>query len=364
MSSLSTGDHARSWKILDLVGLGVPQLFRARHVEVGTEALIKVVPESDATRDRQDREVRALGALKHDDIPALLDFGVDHDRAFVWTAFSWYEAEPLRDRLLGDAITWREGCTMVRQLAELVCHVHASGFVHRDLRPETVSVGSDGRVLLTGFEFAMTQDDLEQLTRAPVGDISYLAPEVLADPTHHGPRADVYALGSVMYELFVGKPAFPAAAWGERADQAARMLEWKSRSEALDPGDEFPDWLRNLVTKCTDPDPDRRLPDVEALVGWLEAARAGWEQPKLAPPPPLATMRPPVMLPDIVPSIAPKALPAVRMSQSGPGQVTRQPRSRVPTPIMFVAAAALGCLCSLGFDAVFILFLEIQRGAL
>jgi serine/threonine protein kinase len=339
----------------------MPRLYKAHHVEVGTEVLLKVVPWSEATAARQDREVRALRVCQHHALPEVLDFGLDPERELVWTAFAWYEAEPLGDRMLGEGVDWRDGCRMVREIADALLQVHEDGYVHRDIRPATIAIERQGKVWLTGFDYAMTQEELEQLRQAPFGDIAYLAPEVLADPTHHGPRADVYAVGCVLYEVLTGQSAFPAAAWGERPDQAARMLEWKSKAEPLQVPEDCPLWLGNLIAKCTDPDPDRRLPDVEALAGWLDAAQAAWEPPK-SKAPPKVTMRPPRIAPKaIAPSIAGPSRPRSTPRRPAPPPPQRLP---APVPVLYFGAATLGCLCALGFSALLILFVEVQRGTL
>ncbi len=355
-----------SWRVEDIVSLGVPRTFRARHVGVATDALLKVVPHVEATVDAQEREVAALRNLVHPGLPMVLDFGVDPDAGVVWTAFEWIDREPLADRLMTGAFEWRAACRLFRDLAAALATVHAEGIVHRDLRPTNVLVGPAGEATLAGFDFAMTQEALERLADAPFGDLAYLAPEVLRDPSHHGSKADVYAFGCVMYEVLTGRAAFPAAAWGERADQAIRMLDWKTRSEPLDPGDDAPDWLRSMVVKCTDPDPDRRLPDIESLVGWLDAAEPSWVGPRarLTPAPParvgegLRATPAPVMP---APAIRPRA-------QRVPPDRTRPPpapvRRGMPLVFQYFAAGFLGCLSALGFSALLILFVELRDGVL
>ena len=322
---LFPGKSTGSWLIDDLVGLGMPRTYKARHVEVGLECRLKVLPKTESTLAAQKREVQALRTLQHDSVPGLLDYGVDTQRNLVWTAFSWFDAEALDDQLLAGPIPWQDACALFRRLADALSHVHACGLLHRDLRPKNVLVAPDpdghvSEAWLAGFDYAMTQQQLERLSHAPFGDLAYLAPEVLNDPTHHGAKADVYAFGCLMYEVLAAEPAFPAAAFGgERRDQAQRMLEWKTRSDVLDPGEDCPDWLRNLVAKCTEPYPPRRLPDIDALIGWLDGAEESWRRrpaaaaPRRPPPPillpaPRPSLRPPSSLPrhEAVPPSAPE----------------------------------------------------------
>jgi serine/threonine-protein kinase len=359
---LNPGQALGSWIVEDSVHLGVPRTFRAHHVEVGTTALLKVAPASKVTADSQDRELAALKHVVHPVLPQVLDFGVDPEAGVVWTAFAWADSrEPLADKLMAGPLDWRAACRLFHELASALATVHGEGIVHRDLRPTNVLVGPSGEATLAGFDFAMSQAELERLAEAPFGDLAYLAPEVLRDPQHHGAKADVYAFGCLMYEALTARAAFPAAAWGERPDQAIRMLDWKTRSEPLDPGDDAPEWLRSMVVKCTDPDPDRRLPDIEALVGWLDAAQPSWIGPRAkatpAPAPRIETATPrPVM-----PAPAIRGPRAPRVPPDRP-PVTPEMRRVVPVPFQYFAAGAFGCLSALGFSSLLILFVEMRDG--
>lgn len=386
---LKHGDKVGSWVIDDLVSMGIPRTFRAHHESVGTEALVETMPLSKATMEGQKREVDALQRLKHASLPEVMDFGVDHERQDVWTAFRWFGGEALQDRLIRSTLRWERACAVLRDLAHALVHVHAAGFVHRDVRPTNVIV-TPGRAFLVGFDFALTQQQLEAMSQAPFGDLAYLAPEVLRDPTHHGARADVYAFGCLAFELLSGKSAFPAAAWGERADQATRMLEWKARTAPLDPGDSLPEWLRSMVAKCTDPNPDRRLPDLDAVVGWLDAARGSWERyaverseepelddsPEFEPttgevPIPIGLARPaprppplraaPALAP-VSPTLRPSTPPTLAPAPTPPAYAPPAPPA--PAFVQYFFAGGLGCVTGLAFSAVVILFVEMSNGTL
>ncbi|MCA9494601.1 MAG: serine/threonine protein kinase [Myxococcales bacterium] len=373
---LTIGQKAGNWVLEDLVSLGIPRTFRARHSDVGTKGLLKLLPLSEATKDQQKREAEALRQLRHASIPEVLDFGVDHERDLVWTVFAWFEGETLLDRLQRGPLDWKEAARILYDLASALSYMHNEGLVHRDVRPANVIVG-EGRSWLAGFDFAMTQEGLERLSSAPFGDLGYLAPEVLRDPLHHGSKADVYAFGCLSFEMLTGRAAFPAAVWGERADHATRMLEWKARSNALDPGAPAPEWLRSMIGKCSDPDPDRRLPDLESLTGWLDAARPSWalalaelsEEPELEPvtaevPMPRPTAPLFVPAPSIVRPSDASARDGVTPRRPVAPAAPPPPPPSMPASLQYVMAALLGCLSAFGFSAVLILFVEMSNGTL
>jgi len=302
----------------------MPRTYKARHLDLGSECRLKVLPRTASTLASQQRETSALGNLRHDALAQIVDYGTDADHDLVWTAFDWFEADPLEDEILSGPMAWSDACHVFRILADALAYIHAQGILHRDIRPKNVLVSPEGAsafggAWLTGFDFAMTQDQLERLSQAPVGELAYLAPEALRDPAHHGARADVYSLGCLMYEVLTAEPAFPAAAFGgERNDQARAMFEWKTRADMLDPGELCPDWLRRLVRQCTHPDPDQRTADVDSVIRELDAHRAEWEPSDNLPPAELGAP-PPLRMPTeptLRPVLGAPRLPPLRPAQS------------------------------------------------
>lgn len=333
---LDPGDVLGDWVVEAPLTHAEPQLYAAHKEEdKAVQALLKVrvwTREADAGHHR---EVSFLRSVEHEAIATLVDCGTDLPADAVWCALEPFDATPLSDHLRTGPLPWREACAAFAMVADALARVHASGRVHRDLQPAKIMLGADGAVRLVGFELCMTPSELARRP-PPLGALAYLAPEVLADPLIHPSRADLYAFGCVLYESLTGQSAFPAAAMGAQEPDA--LLQWKTRTEALDPGETAPDWLRNLVRKCTEPDPDRRLPDVEALVGWLDAARSSWE---VAPAPPAPPPLPPPSLTRVRPRLAPP-------------RIQHAPANR-KLELLYLAAAVMGFLTAIAFSAAAII---------
>jgi serine/threonine-protein kinase len=345
---LSTGDQLVRWVIEREAWPGQDGWFLAHDVKSEERAYLRVW-----TRNTTNERVweRMAELLRHTDVatmPRLLDAADDYDRDLLFIAVEYFEGELLGDLLLGGALDWRDVCTAMYDLCTAIASLHQNGWVHRDIEPNNVLVARDGRARLVGFEFAMDSDSLSRVASPKLGNLSYIAPEVIADPGYHAPRADLYALGVVFYEALTGGAAFPAAAWGDRVDPSDRMLEWKTRAQALDPGPSAPPWLANLIKKATHPDPEKRLPDMEAMSGWLEAAHNSWtggalpETSRSAPPiaaPPRLELRPSLSAAPAAPAAPPRAF---------------RPRYKL--------AAGLGLLSGLAFSLVVILVVEMFLG--
>jgi serine/threonine protein kinase len=371
----TVGSRIGNWVVDDVVALTEPWLYKAhRHDDPERTAALKV-----ARRGKHDagfeREAAALRKLDHAAIPKCLDHGQDAE--INWLAMPWFEGEALSDRLLSGPLEWREACLAFEKLASALSHVHAANIVHRDVTPAHVRIGSDGAVRLEGFELAMEDAQLDRAADVPLGDLSYVAPEAIAKPDHHAPRADLYAFGCVFYEALTGRTAFPAAAWGAKVDPAARMLEWKTRAEALDPGVDVPSWLAQLVRKATHPAPAKRLPDTDAFLGWLDGARPSWAPAPapVAPPPPLApvaTLAPVIPAPTLV--LAPKLAPPIQVDEPParptptptmdlrPPAAPSIPAYKPPPPFLYAQATALGVISGLAFSGLVILFVEMTAG--
>ncbi|MBT3218495.1 MAG: serine/threonine protein kinase, partial [Proteobacteria bacterium] len=161
----------------------------------------------------------------------------------------------------------------------------AKGVVHRDIKPQNIVICTDGTAKLLDFGIAV-QKGGTQLTREGLvpGTVSYMAPEVFQGekPDH---RADIYALGQVLWEALTGKEAYPEDADTTPGQSVVQMMGKKLSSEPLDPGDEFTPALRDLVKDCTNPEPDDRLPELTNFVVILKSETTGDALKGLAPAP-------------------------------------------------------------------------------
>ena len=154
------------------------------------------------------------------------------------------------------------------QLADGLAHAHERGVLHRDLKPANILLADDGRPLLLDFNLAADAGDAE----LPVGGtLRYMPPEALADLAagcgHADPRADVYGLGLILYELLTDRFPYPDPPAGTPTEVVERM-----RADRLGPPPHAstvrPDVspaTAAILAACLDPDPARRYPSAAAL---------------------------------------------------------------------------------------------------
>ena len=153
-------------------------------------------------------------------------------------------------------------------MAEGLEHVHDSGYIHLDYKPENIIIARDGTQRLVDFDLAQPIVDAPlRLTKNP-GTPAYMAPEQLqGKPIDQ--RVDIFAFGVAAYELLTNEKPFP----GEDINEIlARQLD---RSEFVPPrrlNPDLPPALEKAVLKCIETEPDRRYPFMSILVRDLKAA--------------------------------------------------------------------------------------------
>lgn len=196
---------------------GMSDVYEARDPVLGREVAVKLV---DAARlgpegvDRLEQEARRLASLSHPNLVVVHDAVRDGDTAGI--VMERIEGGTLADRIAGGPLDPEEAVAIATAVARGLDAAHASGLVHRDVKPSNVLLDGDV-VKVTDFGIAgrTTRSDA---TTTLHGSLPYVAPEqVEGAPTDA--RTDVYALGCVLYELLTGRPPFAGDSDGAVAGQ-------------------------------------------------------------------------------------------------------------------------------------------------
>ena len=184
------------------------------HRKVALEMVKGADAETTEGRQRLLREARAAAALNHPHIATVHDV-LDADGNVV-VVFEYVEGETLAARLQRGPMPIAEAVEVAWQLADALAAAHAQGIIHRDLKPSNVVIGPDARATVLDFGIArMVPVGADMLGTAPgtiggglVGTPGYAAPEQYLSRNVDG-RADLYALGVMMFEMIVGRRPFP-----------------------------------------------------------------------------------------------------------------------------------------------------------
>ncbi len=198
---------------------GVGWVYRARHLQLGSDVAVKMLQErfaeSSMMRPRFTREARAMAALKHPHIVTITDFSLADGRPYI--VMELLEGQSLRDVLEEGPVEPGRARKLVARILDGLEYAHGQGFVHRDLKPDNIfllDLPSDdafpkildfGFVKLTGHD-SQPQANAEVLTRSGIafGTPAYMSPEQATGASADA-RSDLYALGILFFEMLVGK---------------------------------------------------------------------------------------------------------------------------------------------------------------
>ncbi|HEY5921866.1 MAG TPA: protein kinase [Kofleriaceae bacterium] len=229
---------------------GMGAVYRAIDRHTGGVAALKVVHEESPNdhRERLIREARLLAELQHPSIVRYLGYGAT-DNGWPYMAMEWLDGEDLSLRLRGDGLEARDAVVLATRVAEAIGAAHERGIVHRDIKPGNLFLvdGDPSRVKVLDFgvaRFEMADDGVTR-TGAAVGTPRYMAPEQARGSRDVDIRADVFALGCVLFECLAGRPAFTGANQG--AVLAKILLEDAPRLSTV--RDDLPDSLERLLAR-------------------------------------------------------------------------------------------------------------------
>ncbi len=273
---LAAGVRLGPYEVGELLGAGgMAEVYRAHDPRLGRDVAIKVVltdgaPAPDRLRRFED-EARAVAALSHPNVLTVFDVGSCEGRPYL--VLELLEGETLRQRLERGAMPLRSAV----ELAIEVCHgleaAHARSVVHCDLKPDNLFLTADGRVKILDFGIARltrpTGRDPADTDTKPgllMGTVGYVSPEQARGLVPDG-RADVFALGAILYEALSGRRAFGGAS---AADTIAAVLhdDPPPLRVALGP---VPSMLDRVVRRCLHKDPGERFHSAHDLALALEA---------------------------------------------------------------------------------------------
>jgi serine/threonine-protein kinase len=263
---------------------GMATVYRALDTRLDRVLALKVMHPTLAADssfvERFIREAKSVARLAHPNVVQVFDQGADG--SYVYLAMEYIAGCTLRDVLRErGALQPRAALDILEPVLAALGAAHRAGFVHRDMKPENVLIGDDGRVKVADFGLVRAVDTVTSTTGAVLGTVSYLAPEQIEHGTSDT-RVDVYACGVVLYEMLTGAKPYTA-------DSPAQVLYQHLHADvpppsAVVPGMAYP--LDELVTAATARNPDVRPADAVALLGQVLETRAGLTAEQLDAVPP------------------------------------------------------------------------------
>lgn len=293
------------------------------------------------------REGKTLARLSHPHTVTIHDIG--NVGELYYMAMEYLPNGTLKERIAA-GLSPEQGLVYIRQIASALGYAHGLGLVHRDVKPANILFRADGTAVLSDFGIAKSLDDRTQFTQAgfAVGTPSYMSPEQARGQDIDG-RADLYALGVVLYEILVGELPYT----GNDALSTALAHLTEPLPELPVHHGRFQEVLRKLLAK----DPAERFPDAAALLRALDNLPADSPEATLIRPLPLPVTAKPAS--DDLAGLTPMTIDI----PSGPAQPTPPPKPVAPSvkpipqssvseqrkgPVFALAAVAVAVALALG----------------
>jgi Tol biopolymer transport system component len=273
---LAPGTRVGRYEIRECIGSGgMGEVYRAHDGGLGREVAVKVLPRglaSDTDRLRRfEQEARAAGRLNHPHVMAVHDVGAHEGAPYL--VLELLEGATLRAKLAAGPLPPARAAEIGAQAARGLAAAHARGIVHRDLKPENLFLTRDGHVKILDFGLAATRwpesgRPAENAT-APgllLGTPGYMAPEQVRGERADA-RADLFALGAVLFECLTGRRAFRGGNVVETLGAvlgADPLPELESRSAV-------PAGLVRVLRRCLEKDAEDRFQSARDLAFALES---------------------------------------------------------------------------------------------
>lgn len=262
--------------VLGVGGMGA--VYLARQAALDRWVAIKLLPESASLNEEEARrfitEARSMARLSHVHIAAVYDFG-QTTQGHLYLVMEYVSGMDLHRLIHRDEVTPERIRSLVPQLCDALAYAHSHHIIHRDIKPANILVTDDWQAKIVDFGLAHDKDS-ETAGEAEYGTPDYVAPERLQSGATVDHRADIYALGVVIHEMFT--KLTPSAA----GPSAGKVL---------------PAPYASVVSRCMMADPARRFQNCGEIKNFLQAAATAATTPAAAvhraPPPQLqARVRP------------------------------------------------------------------------
>jgi TolB-like protein/tetratricopeptide (TPR) repeat protein/predicted Ser/Thr protein kinase len=261
----AAGQTVGRYRILRRLGRGgMGVVYLAEDPRLRRLAALKLLPRhlglDETARRRFVEEARAASALDHPNIVTIYEIG-DAPNGELFIAMAYCEGDTLAETLESGRMIVADAVRIATRVAEGLAAAHRQGIVHRDIKPRNIIVTTGGDARIVDFGIAKIVGSALTQTAVTPGTVAYMSPEQTRGGAVDA-RADVWALGAVLYEMLTGNRPFQAD--GEQALIYAIRNDDPPRLASLRP--ELPAELCHVVERCLSKNLDGRYPSADALL--------------------------------------------------------------------------------------------------
>ncbi len=246
---------------------GMASVFRAKQISLQRDIALKVIHTDDVASDEEnfnrrfEKEAAFVSSLEHIHIVPVYAYGVQDSLAYL--AMRLISGGSLSDLLKKDGeLPLEQALRIFDQVAQGIAHAHAKGIIHRDLKPGNILIDDEGNAYLTDFGLARMVHSEERLTKSDsmIGTGTYMSPEqVRGDPVDH--RADIYAMGIVLYEMVCGQLPYHAGDEPSFITVLYKHLE-APPTPPCEVNPDIPKAVETVILRALAKNPDDRFQDI------------------------------------------------------------------------------------------------------
>jgi serine/threonine protein kinase/Flp pilus assembly protein TadD len=261
---------AGRYEILESLGTGgMGAVYRVYDRQLGEEAALKLIhPEIAANLksiDRFKNELKVARRITHKSVCKMYDLGESGGTSYI--TMEYVTGEDLKSVIhrMG-TLTMRKSVSIAKQVAEGLGEAHKLGIIHRDLKPGNIMIDEDGNAKIMDFGIARSLTSAETTAEdAIIGTPDYMSPEQVEGKSADA-RADIYALGIILFEMVTGRVPFE----GDTPLSVAHKHKYEQPPEPKKINPQVPDSLSCLILRCLEKDRARRYASAADLLEELE----------------------------------------------------------------------------------------------
>ena len=281
---METGRVLNHYRILEKIGAGgMGEVYAAEDLRLHRKVALKVLPatlaDDPARRARFEREATAVAALNHPNIVTV--YSVEGADGVHFMTMELVEGKPLSELLPRDGLPLPKFFEIAVPLADAVAAAHRAGVVHRDLKPDNVVIGADGRVKVLDFGLAKFDEKprassegsalpTRHLTQEGqiLGTVAYMSPEQVEGKSLDQ-RTDIFSLGVVLYEMATGRRPFQGESGASMISSILRDIP----ASAAELNPRLPRHLARIVRQCLAKNPEERSQSAQDVRNQLQDLR-------------------------------------------------------------------------------------------
>jgi eukaryotic-like serine/threonine-protein kinase len=268
--TVQLGESLGRYRLVELLGKGgMGRVYSAEDSKLGRRIALKLLPPEMASaerRNRFEREAKAIASLNHPNIVHV--YSIEEADGIAFLTMELVSGETLGERIPATGLPLKKFFETAIPIADALAAAHDKGVIHRDLKPDNVMVGKDGRIKILDFGLAKlavhgggAESSAERSSTTEegyiLGTISYMSPEQAEGrPIDH--RTDVFSLGILLYEMSTGRTPFT----GDTPTSILSSILKDTPPPVTDVNPRLPKDLGRIITRCLAKDPERRYQTV------------------------------------------------------------------------------------------------------